>query len=119
MYSSKKTISENRAKEGTATLQRKPITVPALIDNRPASVAQRKIAGTATSVSSNLTSQLMAKVIQLGGGDMYYWVISRNHGNQYVGKFKSHAAANDWWKKNKSGYQGYTFGRGSSDTSYR
>lgn len=51
--------------------------------------------------------------------DMHYWVTSRDNGNHYIGMLKRHAAANKWWKANKSNYRGYTFGQGSNANSFR
>jgi hypothetical protein len=39
------------------------------------------------------------KVIQKK--DMHYWVVQAGD-KQYIGSFKSHAAANTWWLQNKS-----------------
>lgn len=77
-----------------------------------AKALQRKV------ISNTETTQLATTSDVIQKKDMYYWVVSRGH-KQYVGTFKSHAAANAWWAANKSSYRGYRFGQGSSSTKYR
>ncbi|NOU50279.1 hypothetical protein HG263_06955 [Pseudoalteromonas sp. JBTF-M23] len=64
----------------------------------------------------NRTVQQQA--LQLAG-DRYYWVKPANGSWQYVGAFKNHAQANNWWAANKGNYPGGRFGQGSSKTKYR
>lgn len=51
-------------------------------------------------------------------GDKYYWVISPGD-KQYVGTFKNHHDANEWWKANKGSYIGYKFAQGSSRKKFK
>jgi hypothetical protein len=57
-------------------------------------------------------------VMQQKGGDRHYWVTRPGH-KQYIGTFKNHAKANDWWAANKSSWVGYTFTQGTSATKIR
>lgn len=90
-----------------------------LVDNEP----EFNTKGTIQLVLNNYTQKKQSlqlhpntKVIQKK--DMHYWVVTAGH-KQYIGSFKSHAAANTWWLQNKSNYKGYTFARGSSATKYK
>ena len=56
----------------------------------------------------------------MGKGDMHYWVTNKDHDkDEYVGTFKDHSTANDWWKKNKSSYKDMTFSQGSSKKKFK
>ncbi|ATZ94357.1 MULTISPECIES: hypothetical protein [Dickeya] len=52
-------------------------------------------------------------------GDRYYWVRPAGGNWTYVGSFKSHAAANQWWAANKSAYPGGVFSQGNSSSKFK
>lgn len=56
---------------------------------------------------------------QLKGGDRFYWVKPDGGSWTYVGKFKNHATANNWWRANKSRYPGGQFSQGNSKKKFK
>ncbi|WP_298507592.1 DUF4157 domain-containing protein [uncultured Kordia sp.] len=69
-------------------------------------------------VSNTETAQLASSSDVIQKMDKHYWVVKAGH-KKYIGSFKNHKTANNWWAKNKSNYKGYTFGQGSSSKKYR
>ncbi|WP_440056296.1 hypothetical protein ACSLBF_19500 (plasmid) [Pseudoalteromonas sp. T1lg65] len=89
------------------------------VDNRLSAISQRKVGKIFNSyIHDNQTLQLHSLGSVIQKVDMHYWVVKPGE-KEYIGSFKSHAEANNWWKANKSDYVGFTFGRGSSDTKYK
>ena len=52
-------------------------------------------------------------------GDRHYWVRPDGGSWTYVGAFKSHQTANDWWASNKASYPGGSFSQGNSKTKFK
>ncbi|QWT40690.1 hypothetical protein [Dickeya dadantii] len=52
-------------------------------------------------------------------GDRYYWVKPADGNWTYVGAFKNHATANQWWAANKSAYPGGRFSQGNSSSKFK
>jgi len=77
-----------------------------------AKAVQRKV------ISNTETMQLASSSDVIQKMDKHYWVVKAGS-KIYIGSFKNHKTANNWWAKNKSKYQGYTFGQGSSSKKYR
>jgi hypothetical protein len=78
-------------------------------DNRPETIAQRKIQGIVNKVATGLIQQK---------GDRYYWYRPVGGVWTYAGAFKSHADANAWFQQ-QNFPQGTGFGQGSSKTRYK
>lgn len=103
MYTSKKDKIPQHKSAAQEVVQQKAKGFQ-LKDNRPSTTVS-----TITQLASN-------DVIQKR--DKYYWVVKPGS-KIYVGTFKNHQTASNWWRANKSSYRGYTFGEGSSATKYR
>lgn len=89
-------------------------------NNRPQAIAQQKLSEMADQhLQKTPTVQQKTKdTIQLKG-DRYYWVRPNGGKWTYVGAFKNHAEANEWWKDNKSSYPDGEFSQGNSKTKFK
>lgn len=117
---SKKTDEKPKIPDNEGKTKSKPKPAAQFKDNRPQTIAQQKLSGIADKhLQKSPTLQKKSnETIQLKG-DRYYWVRPNGGSWTYVGAFKSHAEANQWWAENKSSYPDGEFSQGNSKTKFK